>query len=416
MTNRQLLLGCVADDFTGATDAASFLAGAGLETILCTGVPDVLPRAQAVVIALKSRTAPVEQAVEQTLIAVRRLKQAGAAQIYLKYCSTFDSTRTGNIGPVCDALLKELDVSYTILCPALPVNGRTVRDGRLFVHGVPLHQSSMKDHPLTPMWDDRLAVLMAQQSPLPIRTVTAEDLAKGREHVESITGGNRCYLVPDFYEDGHAKQIARIFGHLPLLTGGSGLLESLAFRLREGQEEREPSSHPAPVGRALILAGSCSTATLGQIARFRERGACSLSIHPEAVLAGKQTLTHLTDFLTAHPEEDVLLYSSAPAEEVRNVQQQWGTERVSAALENLMAQVSRWAVDHGVSRIIVAGGETSGAVTASLGLQAFHIGPSVAPSVPMIIPCQRTNLRLVLKSGNFGGPDFFTQALEQTKI
>ena len=422
MTENRLLLGCIADDFTGASDAASFIAKSGMETILYNGLPEKLPEnmPQAVVIALKSRTAPVDEAVGQSLAAARWLKEAGAKQIYVKYCSTFDSTPKGNIGPVCDSIMEELGAKYSLLCPALPVNGRTVKDGRLFVNGVPLHESSMKDHPLTPMWDDRLSVLMAEQSEYPVFSVNAEVMADGREKAEAAAfaaagEAEHFYLVPDYYEDSHAQLIEQCFGHLPLLTGGSGILDAAARGLMETAPAGEKLSYADPGSRALILAGSCSAATLGQVGRYSEI-APAMRIYPAKVLDGSQNLADLQTFIQTHPDEDVLIYSSAPADEVRRAQSEGaGSENVSAALEKLMADISKWAAENGRRRIIVAGGETSGAVTRGLGLSSFHIGSSVAPGVPVIVPCERTDMRLVLKSGNFGDGDFFAKAVEMTR-
>lgn len=163
----KLLLGCVADDFTGGSDAASHLAAGGLNTILCNGVPApgfVPPEGcEAVVIALKSRTQETESAVADSMKAARWLAEQGAEQLYVKYCSTFDSRPCGNIGPIVDAILEAFNVPGTVLCPALPSNGRVVRDGILYVNGVPLAESPMKDHPLTPMWESRVAKLMEPQ-------------------------------------------------------------------------------------------------------------------------------------------------------------------------------------------------------------------------------------------------------------
>ncbi len=416
----KLLIGCIADDFTGAGDAASFLAKGGLKTVLYNELPDRIqePAPQAVVIALKTRTAPVHEAVEKSLQAIRRLKAAGAEHIYIKYCSTFDSTKKGNIGPVCDAAMEELGVPYTLLCPSLPVNGRTVKDGRLYVKGVPLHESSMKDHPLTPMWDDRISVLMREQSRYPVYSLPVDEpLTEGemRKRDPHGTQAEHRYIVPDYYEDKHGEQIAARFGSLPLLTGGSGLLEPLAKYLMKESGETGEGIHPdPPSGPGLLLAGSCSTATLGQIEAWENSGKASIKVLPEAVLTGTQTLEALTRTLEEHENEDVLIYSSAPAKEVRSAQKQ-GSERVSEALEALMAGLGRWAVQHGRSRLIVAGGETSGAVTKGLGYRSFQIGESVAPGVPILIPREQTGIRLVLKSGNFGDRDFFRKALELTE-
>lgn len=398
-----IVLGCIADDFTGAADAASYLAKGGLRTCLLSSIPETMPDlsgAEAVVIALKTRTQETNSAVAETLKALDYLKSLGAEHIYLKYCSTFNSTPRGNIGPVCDAVMEALPAPFTLLCPSLPDNGRTVKDGILYVNGVPLAESPMKDHPLTPMWDSRISQLMAPQSKYPCHVLPAGGEAAGRG-----------YFIPDYVtrEDGSA--IARRYGHLPLLTGGSGLLEHLAAVYSTGKAEACRSDFTA--GPALILAGSCSTATREQIHIYQESGAYSLRLDPMALYRGACTPKGIWDSLPWRGFRSILVYSSDTPEAVREAQSV-GANVISSVLEDTMAELARLAVKGGVTRIIVAGGETSGAVTRGLGFRSFRIGGSVAPGVPVLTPLDCPNLRLVLKSGNFGQPDFFERALAGT--
>ena len=407
------VLGCIADDFTGASDAASFLVKGGMSVCLFNGVPEQAAAAgetQAVVIALKSRTQQRAAAVADSLAAADFLLARGVKQLYFKYCSTFDSTAEGNIGPVADALMERTGAPCTVLCPSLPANGRTVEGGSLFVNGVPLHQSHMKDHPLTPMRDCRIDRLMAPQSRYPSRALAREELEGFR-----APQGGPCYLIPDYSTDGDGARIARTFGRLPLLTGGSGLLEHLAREWTGGTAGKGEIPGGGTRGRALLLAGSCSKATLGQIAWYQAQGKPSFKLDPGALLEGTQTPEDAWAFIAAHQGagDAVLVYSSDSPERVREYQK-LGTERVAALLEGITAGLARRAVEAGFTRIISAGGETSGAVTKGLGFRSYLIGPSVAPGVPVMVPAEAPRIRLVLKSGNFGGEDFFGKALEMT--
>ena len=481
---KRLVWGCIADDFTGASDAASFFVKGGVHTILYNGVPKeglCDGDCQAVVIALKTRTMETSAAREETLQAARWLRQQGAGQLYIKYCSTFDSTPEGNIGPVLDALLEEYQIPYTILCPALPVNGRVVRRGHLYVNGVPLHESPMKNHPLTPMWDSSIAGLMKPQSKYPCMNVAKEQYAVPRERVQADIRafGETCshfYVIPDYETEEDAMAIADIFGSLPVLSGGSGILMELARRVgretvelggvmsegaaqscvvqecavqscavqgcavqecavqgcvaqgcvvqgcvvqdcvvQNGAVQDIAGGYREAEGLALMLAGSCSDMTRKQIAYAVGHGVASMKIQPLELLKGEQTQEMLWDFVKEHSGEAVLLYSSDAPEQVKQIQET-GKVQVAELLEQTIASLAKRAVDAGYTRIIVAGGETSGAVTRALDFDSFIIGESVAPGVPVMIPRKQKSMRLVLKSGNFGQEDFFLKALEFTGI
>lgn len=428
----KIYFGVVADDFTGASDAASFLVKAGVPTVLFNGIPDLLPELSgettAVVIALKTRTMPKKQAVEQSLAAFRKLKEMGAVQLYLKYCSTFDSTSEGNIGPVADAVMKEWKIPYTVLCPSLPVNGRTVKNGILYVNGVPLAESPMRNHPLTPMRDSNLVNLMEMQSEFPAKVIGNSSMVAAG----SVAAGKPCYLIPDYETDEDGDRIAAFFGNLSFLTGGSGLIGALGRRYVKlcGENQETCSGNDtkadyqnsglsaqqeqaAGTGKALVLAGSCSAMTLRQIADYTGHGAVSYRLLPDELLDGRQNADSVFAWIQEQ-ESGSLIFSSASPEDLEK-SQRLGKERVAAKIEETLAGLARLAAEHGYTRIIVAGGETSGAVTQALGYQAFQIGQSVAPGVPVMTPLGNPSLRLVLKSGNFGQEDFFTRALELTK-
>lgn len=285
MAGNNILIGCIADDFTGAGDAASFLAKSGLRTILHNGIPtgaQLEEPCEAVVIALKTRSISPKEASEQTLWALQWLKHAGTKQFYIKYCSTFDSTPVGNIGPTVDTAIEFLDVPYTLLCPSLPANGRTVKAGRLYVHGVPLEQSSMRNHPLNPMWDSYIPALMCGQGKYPcvVPTEGMEDDIQQRAY--------RFYLVPDYETDDQGRQIVERFGHLPLLTGGSGLLEHLSERA--GGRSSGDAVDCGTFGRGIILCGSCSQMTNQQIEYFRNRSGVCIALDPQKLFTGEECL------------------------------------------------------------------------------------------------------------------------------
>ncbi len=404
-------LGCIADDFTGASDAASFYALGGCSTALYNEVPDQIENtaSDCLVVALKTRTEPCGDAMRHAWEAFRWLESQDVTQIYIKYCSTFDSTAEGNIGPIVDMMLEKLDCPYTILCPALPVNGRTVRDGDLYVNGVPLHESSMKDHPLTPMRDCHIPNLMGAQSKYPSFVVN-DALLMGDEalliqQIEQWTAQHpHFYLVPDCYLPHHLDRIVALFGHLPLLTGGSGLMTPLAQR----------NSQSAFVDRGVILAGSCSAATLEQIQVFAQSGGRIFQIPVLGLMDATKTAEDIWRSATQGHSDPVLLYTSQPPEELQRTQT-LGRERVAAKIESTLAEIAQLAKASGVRRIIVAGGETSGAVTKALGFHSYCVGESVAPGVPILTPQQDDSFQLVLKSGNFGQPDFFLRALAMTE-
>lgn len=408
------VLGCIADDFTGASDAASFLVKGGMSVRLYNGVPKGTAAdrssagAQAIVIALKSRTQETSHAVADSLYAAHFLLEQGVKQIYFKYCSTFDSTPKGNIGPVADALMDLMKVSYTLLCPGLPVNGRTVEHGRLMVDGIPLHESHMKNHPLTPMWDCRIEKLMEPQSRYMCRSLTLDEM-------EGFSVSSQGYLIPDYKTPEDGSKIAAVFGHLPLLTGASGLLEPLArlwtSQLPKGGNIPESGTK----GKALLVAGSCSKATLDQIATYQGCGNKSYKLDPEAMLNGQQTIGDAWRFIEEHSSDSdtVLVYSSDTPEKVRQFQK-LGAEKVADILEGAAAGLAVRAVEAGFTRIIAAGGETSGAVTKGLSFTSYWMGESVAPGVPVMVPVERPDIRLILKSGNFGQEDFFERALALT--
>ena len=418
-----LLIGCIADDFTGASDAASFLAKGGLVTVLCDGIPQNLEHCegcQAIVIALKTRSVEKELAVDESLHALHFLQEAGAKSFYFKYCSTFDSTPKGNIGPVADSIMERLGTDYSLLCPALPVNKRVVRDGQLIVDGIPLDQGHMKNHPLNPMWDSYIDKLMEPQSKYPCFCVTHDELFGDptalKQKLDKLKKEfGHFYLIPDYTADEDGEKIADIFGEHEFVTGGSGLLEHLA-KLKSSQSIKESSKFDCAVsGRGIALCGSCSKATGEQIASFKRSGRLTVAVDPAKILNGEQSVKRIWDCVESNKTKELLIYSIGAEVPIKKSGDPIRDAQASKAIEETMAALGKLAYDNNFTRIIVGGGETSGAVMLALGLDSFYIGESIAPGVPIMIPTSSPNMRIALKSGNFGQADFFEQALDRTK-
>lgn len=408
-----MLIGAIADDLTGATDLGVMLARGGLSVVQCVGVPHCgqdLDDAAAVIVALKSRTAPALEAVEMSLRALRFLEENGARQILFKYCSTFDSTDDGNIGPVTDALLEALGETRTIACPAMPDNGRTVYQGHLFVGDQLLSESGMKDHPLTPMRDSNLIRVLGRQSRNPVSLIPYSAVRSAERLSEAIAALEGIAIV-DAIEDKDLVAIGRAARALRLVTGGSGLGYGLAAASPTAREEANATITPDP-GPSVVLAGSCSTATRRQIEIASQTGAPSLKLSPLAIADGSVTVEMAVEFAThSRAALPPILYSSADPAEIESVQRALGRDRAGPLVENFLAEVARKLLERRVSRYIVAGGETSGAVTHALGATMLRIGPEIDPGVPWTSfrTGQRT-IALALKSGNFGADDFFIRA------
>jgi len=414
-----MLLGCIADDVTGATDLASTLVREGLRTVQVLGVPAeglAPPEADAVVVALKSRTIPAAEAVAQSLAALDWLRRAGARQFFFKYCSTFDSTDCGNIGPVADALVEALGTDFTLFCPAFPTNGRSVYQGHLFVGDRLLSDSGMQDHPLTPMTDADLVRVLGRQTPHAVGLVPYATVARGAaaigEAFAALRAAGTRYAVVDALDDAHLRAIGEAAAGLPLLTGGSGVALGLPENFRRAGLLQSASSDDLPVieGAAAVLSGSCSRATNAQVAHFAERGP-ALGLDPLALARGEQSVQQVLDW--ARPRlggAPLLVYATAPPERVAAAQAELGREAAGALVEETLAQVARGLVEAGVRRLVVAGGETSGAVVAALDVAALRIGPEIDPGVPWTATLGEPALLLALKSGNFGTVDFFEKA------
>lgn len=422
-SGQRLLLGCIADDFTGATDLGSTLVRNGMRTIQVIGAPDdktPLPQdAEAVVVALKSRTAPVREAVADSLAGCRWLVQHGARQIFFKYCSTFDSTDQGNIGPVADALAAELGAGIVPVCPAFPENGRTIYQGHLFVGAQLLSDSPMRNHPLTPMTDANLVRVLGRQTKGKVDLVPYRVVEQGAEAIGAafakLQAQGVAYAVVDSLEDTNLRELGVACAGLKLTSGGSGAAMGLPENFRRSgllQQRGGEETLPSAGGLAAVLSGSCSQATLGQIARMKaahpalQLDPLQLAERGDAVIS--DALAWAQQSLPAGP---ILIYASAPPEQVKSAQATLGRDRAGSLVEHAMAALAAGLVKAGVRRLVVAGGETSGAVVQALNIRALRIGPQIDPGVPATLALGYPPIALALKSGNFGAEDFFLKAI-----
>lgn len=417
MTNT--VLGCIADDFTGATDIAGLLARSGVRVSLRIGVPEHPPSKTSPfeVIALKSRTAPVKDAVAETRAALAWLRAAGAQRFFWKYCSTFDSTPEGNIGPVAEALMQSLGTDQTIYCPAFPENGRSIFMGNLFVGQQPLAESPMKDHPLTPMRDSNLMRLLAPQVTKPVGLIDRLSVARGVDAVRASLAEHRAagtaHVVVDAVANTDLEIIAAACRDMPLLTGGSAVAMPLpALYMADGILDSDTPKQETPtIGPlSIVLSGSCSAMTNAQVAAYRATGAASYRLDP--LTLAQSGLQPVLDWLA---EQDLskapLIYATANPASVKAAQAQLGVAQASALIEHTLAACAVAARDNGARRIIVAGGETSGAVTKALAVTKLDIAIEIAPGVPWTYcTSQGCDIALALKSGNFGAETFFTDA------
>ncbi|MGZ8202967.1 MAG: 3-oxo-tetronate kinase [Burkholderiales bacterium] len=412
-----MLLGCIADDFTGATDLANTLARGGLRTVQTIGIPHVpsAADADAAVVALKSRTIPAGEAVTQSLAALDWLRSRGAMQIYFKYCSTFDSTPSGNIGPVTEALMDALGCDFTIACPAFPENGRTIFKGHLFVGDDLLSESGMRDHPLTPMRDSNLMRVLQAQTKRKVGHVAYDVVAQGADAIRARfaalkASGVRIAIV-DAISDDDLRKLGPALEAMPLVTAGSGVAIGLTANFADRlTNPSDAVALPQRLGYRAIVSGSCSVATRGQVQHFVEGGGAAYAIDVLELAADENAVERAAQWaLERVASGPVLVYSTAEPGRVQEVQRQIGPAKAGALVEQALASIAQRLVRAGVTQLVVAGGETSGAVVQALGVTALRIGPQIDPGVPWTATEGGPPILLALKSGNFGSRDFFTK-------
>ncbi|MFZ7135532.1 3-oxo-tetronate kinase [Avibacterium avium] len=405
------MLGVIADDFTGASDIASFLVENGLRTVQMNGVPTqpLQDSVDAIVISLKSRSNPANEAVQQSLQALDWLKQNGCSQFYFKYCSTFDSTEKGNIGPVTDALLKALNDDFTVITPALPINGRTIFNGYLFVGDVLLNESGMRNHPITPMKDANLLRLMDSQAEGKTGLVAYADVIQGSEQVKARFAALKqqgCrYAVVDAVDNQQLAVLADAVADFKLVTGGSGLAAYMAARLSGGK--KGDCAFTPTKGKTVVLSGSCSVMTNQQVENYQKK-APHLFLDVEQAIHNPDYVDTLYQWTLENLASPLapMIYATVPPEKLKAIQNEFGAERASQAIEQTFARLAEKLKNAGVTNFITAGGETSSIVVQQLGFSGFHIGKQIAPGVPWLKAVEEP-IYLALKSGNFGKVDFF---------
>ena len=417
-------IGVIADDFTGATDAASFIVKNGLSAVQFSGIPcqDISTFGDALIVSLKSRSSDPNDAVKDSLRACQWLLNQGCNLIYFKYCSTFDSTEQGNIGPVTEALMAELNVQSCLLCPSLPVNGRTVYQGNLFVFDTLLSESGMKDHPITPMTDSNILRLIENQSSGRAGLVDWATVSKGASSVQSrveelVEQGVR-FIVCDAISETDLLTIGAVAQQHTLVTGGSGLVGAIANHFSQKVPLRESKTStnafvPAS-GHGVVLSGSCSLMTNEQVANYKQL-APSFKLDVDQCINNEDYGRQVLKWVIQHADHDYfpLVYATVDANELRNIQTQFGSQ-ASVAVERVFHWLVSQLYSHGFNTFVSAGGETSGTVTQALDVTGFRVGKEIAPGVPWVNSLDG-EIMLALKSGNFGTPDFFRQAQEQLK-
>ena len=423
---KKILLGCIADDFTGATDLANNLVRAGMRVVQTIGVPKQPLEAEvdAVVVSLKTRTIAATQACAESLAALHWLQAQGAQQIYFKYCSTFDSTPQGNIGPVIDALMRALQTDFTIATPAFPDAGRTVFKGYLFVGATLLHESGMQDHPLTPMTDPSLVRVLAPQTRHQVGLIDYTVVAQGesaiRARIDALRAEGVAIAIVDAVSNADLLRLGAALSDMPLVTAGSGVAIGLPANFGIAPNDRA-SALPHVDGLQAIVSGSCSRATNAQVAAFIATGAPALAIDPLRLQQGssaiEQVIAEALVFSQAHlAKGPVLVYSTAEPEALKHIQDQMGVHVAGQLVEQTLARIAVGLVKQGVGQLIVAGGETSGSVVQALGMTQLQIGAQIDPGVPWCAgktAVSEKTLHITLKSGNFGTPDFFSKAFHR---
>jgi uncharacterized protein YgbK (DUF1537 family) len=422
---RNLILGCIADDYTGASDLANTLTRCGLRTVQTIGVPSddlALPEVDAVVVSLKSRSIEAGLAVTRSRAAEKWMRSRGASHVLFKICSTFDSTDAGNIGPVMDALRADSGDAIVLVTPAFPETGRTVYQGNLFVGSVPLNESPLKDHPLNPMHDSNLVRVLARQSGAKVGLVDLATVARGpdavRAHLADLAAKGFGAAIADAVFTSDLETIGKVALDHRVSVGASGIGLGLARALvasgRVKSNALNAISEASVGGLAACLAGSCSQATLQQIAKA-EQAMAVLHLDPDKVVAGKaeaqRALAWAKERLAKGP---ILIASSSTPDQVAALQARHGRDAAGHAIEQAMADIAQGLVASGVRRLVVAGGETSGAVVDRLGIPGFLVGAEIAAGVPVLraVGAKEGEMLLALKSGNFGGPEFFSDALK----
>lgn len=412
-----MLLGVIADDFTGASDIANTLAKGGMSTVQFSGIGETAPNCEAGVVALKTRSVAARDAVAQSIAAARWLLDQGCEQIVFKYCSTFDSTPQGNIGPVAEALLDLLGAEVAIVCPAFPGAGRRIFMGHLFVGDQLLSETGMRYHPLTPMTDPDIRRWLSHQTSGGVGAIALDTVRAGtdslRRVLEAEREAGRRLVVTDAIADEDLLTIGAAVADHKLVTGGSGIAQGLPQNFRaKGRLGANPDNVPTVEGPGIVLCGSCSATSQQQVATYAANHP-SYALDTGALMRGDLPVHDVAAWISAQGQQTPIVYSTAPPQTVADVQTQFGRDAVAVGIERFFADLARHLADTGTRRIVVGGGETSGAVVEALDLSSMRVGREIDPGVPVLIGDRNGPLGLALKSGNFGAPDFFEKALRE---
>ena len=421
--NLKPLLGCIADDFTGATDLGNTLVKHGMRVVQTVGLPKTkcafAQDTDAIVVALKCRSTPASSAVREAIKALDWLKQLGCEQYFWKYCSTFDSTPKGNIGPVADALLDRIGEASAIVCPAFPDAGRTVYQGHLFVYENLLNESSMREHPLNPMTDANLLRLMRAQASKKVGLLAWPIVRKGteaiREAIEALSRQGFSYIVTDALENKDLYNISAACAGHRLVTGSSGIAMGLPANFRAAgllTHDQNATTIPPITGHTVILSGSCSVSTRTQVETAKDRYP-SYKLDPISLaMDEEEAITRLVESIVAKiAQSPVMVYAGEDAAAISRIHEKIGRQRAGELIEGAMGKIAVHLLENGVNRFVVAGGETAGAVVSALNIEGLRIGPQIDPGVPWTVSIGHPKVALALKSGNFGSPDFFIKAI-----
>ncbi|MEZ5924081.1 MAG: four-carbon acid sugar kinase family protein [Hyphomicrobiaceae bacterium] len=415
-----LLLGAIADDLTGGIELASMLVAQGVRTGFGIGpAASLVEDAEAQVIALKTRVIPADEAVTAVLGGAERLITRGARQVFFKYCATFDSTPAGNIGPCAEALIDRLDAHRALFCPALCETGRTVYQGHMFGGSTLLSDSPKRFDPLTPMTDSNLVRVLQAQSRQKVGLIDHSIVEAGPEAIryrsEQLAAEGATLQIVDTLNENHLAAIADAAAGMPLLTGNSSVAAHLpaCWRRSGDLQATAPIMLAGVDGPGAVIAGSVAEQTRQQLAVFGTHHPV-LTLHLERAFAGDDLVGEAMTFARQCMRQcrDFAISTAVPQAAVDQLQTRFGRAETAAQAEFILSTLAhRFVHELGVRRIVVAGGETSGAVVAALGLTRLEVGPYLGLGMSRAITRTEPILGLSLKSGKLGSLDVFERLL-----
>jgi len=408
----------LADDITGGMELAAVLAGQGVDCSFVTNPDRVQLNREAVVIAQKTRTCAPRDALRMTACGLRAAMRANAAQIFFKYCATFDSTAKGNIGPCADFIARELGVDFTLFVPSFPEAERYVFQGHLFVQDRLVSESPKRFDPLTPMTDPDLVRVLQAQTAVVVGRLPLSILHRGpaaaEVHLTALRHDGVGYAIADAISNDDLAALAELTAEWRFMTGNStiaGFYPPIWRRQGLIPPDRGPPSLPPIDGPAVVLAGSCADRTLEQLVAF-EHHRPVIRIDPLEA-AQRDLVPELFAQVQARlADGPIAIASSARPADVKNVQDKLGVTGAAATIEDLLGRLASQLRRAGVRRFLVAGGETSGAILDHLGIESMQVGRYEAAGVGRAVSEQENPIALCLKSGKLGPVDMFLPTLE----